>query len=81
MSTDLQSLAILPGLLTLGVALGAVWGRFSENSNGRLLLRRGLAARAPGDLRLGARLSKGTGVAMTAKFYVVGSFFVRSRNL
>ena len=30
MSTDLQSLAILPGLLTLGVASGAVWGRFSE---------------------------------------------------
>jgi hypothetical protein len=30
MSTDLQSVAILPGLLALGVALGVAWGRFSE---------------------------------------------------
>jgi hypothetical protein len=30
MTTGLQSLAILPGILCLGVALGVAWGRFSE---------------------------------------------------
>ena len=30
MSTDLESFAIIPGILALGVALGVAWGRFSE---------------------------------------------------
>jgi hypothetical protein len=30
MSTDLESFAIIPGILALGVASGVAWGRFSE---------------------------------------------------
>jgi hypothetical protein len=30
MSTDLESFAIVPGILALGVGLGVAWGRFSE---------------------------------------------------
>jgi hypothetical protein len=30
MSTDLESFAIVPGVLVLGVAIGVAWGGFSE---------------------------------------------------